>query len=158
MATPYTFTQPVRYYKSNDPYYYEVDNIPIRQLEENILHIKNKLESGSGGNGNGNGNGGSGGNYLTDQSELDITMIKQLKPKAGGGRTVNVNAGRFVSRVNDAFEIAKPLIKLLFANAPPLLPNVISHISLDYPQDPSFVQGIWDSFTQGAAEEDSYSP
>jgi len=25
MATPYSFIQPIRYYKANDPYYYEVD-------------------------------------------------------------------------------------------------------------------------------------
>ena len=36
-----------------------------------------------------------------------INNIKQLKPKAGGGRTISVNAGRFVSRVNDAFDISK---------------------------------------------------
>ena len=23
----YTFSQPIRYYKANDPYYYEVDNL-----------------------------------------------------------------------------------------------------------------------------------
>ena len=40
----YSFTQPIRYYKANDPYYYEVDNIPLRQLEENVLYIKNRLE------------------------------------------------------------------------------------------------------------------
>ena len=44
MPTSYTFTQPIRYYKANDPYYYEVDNIPLRQLEENILFVKDKLE------------------------------------------------------------------------------------------------------------------
>ena len=41
MATrPYKFVTPIRYYKANDPYYYEVDNIPLRQLEENILFVK----------------------------------------------------------------------------------------------------------------------
>ena len=44
MATPYSFVQPIRYYKANDPYYYEVDNIPLRQLEENILFLKDKIE------------------------------------------------------------------------------------------------------------------
>ena len=45
MPTDYSFTQPIRYYKANDPYYYEVDNIPLRQLEENILFTKAKLEA-----------------------------------------------------------------------------------------------------------------
>ena len=107
MATPYTFTQPIRYYKANDPYYYEVDNIPVRQLEENILYIKNKLEGGGGGKGA----------YLTESSELSIYQIKQLRPHVVGPRTVKVNAGRFVSRINDAFEISFPLNKLLWRDA-----------------------------------------
>lgn len=104
MATPYQFTQPIRYYKANDPYYYELDNLPIRQLEENILYIKGLLE----------GSGDTTGGYLTENSEISILNIKQLKPKAEGGRTVAVNSGRFISRVNDAFDISKPLNKLVF--------------------------------------------
>ena len=60
MVTPYSFTQPIRYYKANDPYYYEVDNIPLRQLEENILYIKGLIEGGSS-----TGSGGSVGGFLT---------------------------------------------------------------------------------------------
>ena len=41
----HSFSQPVRYYKANDPYYYEVDNIPVRQLEENILWAKDQIDS-----------------------------------------------------------------------------------------------------------------
>ena len=48
----YVFTQPIRYYKANDPYYYEVDNIPLRQLEENILYVKGLIEGQTGGGGN----------------------------------------------------------------------------------------------------------
>lgn len=40
--TPYTFISPVRHFKSNDPYYYEVDNIPIKQLEESQSFLKIK--------------------------------------------------------------------------------------------------------------------
>ena len=66
----YSFTQPIRYYKANDPYYYEVDNIPLRQLEENVLYIKNRLE----------GPLEEGGNvYLTENSEINIHQIKQLR-------------------------------------------------------------------------------
>ena len=109
MADPYTFTQPIRYYKANDPYYYEVDNLPIRQLEENILYVKNELEASPVGAG-----GGSGGNFMTDNSEVSLYNIKELRPKAAGGRTVTVNAGRFVSRVNDAFNIQHPFNKLVY--------------------------------------------
>ena len=41
----YKFTQPVRYFKANDPYYYEVDNLPVRQLEENILWLKDQYST-----------------------------------------------------------------------------------------------------------------
>ena len=29
VESPFSFTDPPRYYKANDPYYYKVDNIPI---------------------------------------------------------------------------------------------------------------------------------
>ena len=92
----YTFTQPIRYYKANDPYYYEVDNIPLRQLEENILYVKGLVEgtgSGSVTSGGSGSNTGSGG-LVTGNSELDLTLIKQLRPKSTGGRQVTVNAGK----------------------------------------------------------------
>ena len=43
--TDHLFSQPIRYYKANDPYYYEVDNIPIRQLEENVLWVRDQIDS-----------------------------------------------------------------------------------------------------------------
>ncbi len=43
VESSYRFTQPIRYFKSNDPYYWEVDNIPIKQLEENILFLKDQI-------------------------------------------------------------------------------------------------------------------
>ena len=107
----YTFTHPIRYYKANDPYYFEIDNIPIRQLEENILHLKTGLENGDFiVNG---GDGGDGGGFLTDSSELDMTRIKQLRPKLLGNRTVQVNAGKFNARINDAYDLQQPLNRLI---------------------------------------------
>ena len=38
----YQFTDPVRTFKANDPYYWEVDNIPIEQLQENCLWLKDQ--------------------------------------------------------------------------------------------------------------------
>ena len=106
----YRFHQPIRYYKANDPYYYEVDNLPVRQLEENILFIKTKLE----------GPQGEGGNvYLTENSELSIYNIKELRPKSTGGRTVNVNAGKFTSRINDAYNIGDSLASLVYDSLGP---------------------------------------
>ncbi len=106
----YNFHQPIRYYKANDPYYYEVDNLPLRQLEENILFIKNKLE----------GPQGVGGDvYLTESSDLSIYNIMELRPKSVGGRTIKVNAGRFTSRVNDAYNITNTLASLVYDSIRP---------------------------------------
>jgi len=136
MAKPYTFSQPIRYYKANDPYYYEVDNIPLRQLEENVLYVKNLIEGLTGDTGVGD--------VITDGSELDITMIKQLRPKSIGGRTVQVNAGRFISRINDAFDISKPLNELMFNAGSPSLPNVIADLKQNW--DITKRDEVWNSF------------
>ena len=39
----YRFTDPVRLFKANDPYYFEVDNIPLKQLQENCLWLKDQI-------------------------------------------------------------------------------------------------------------------
>ena len=39
----YRFTSPIRYFKANDPIYYEVDNIPLKQLHENDLWLKDQI-------------------------------------------------------------------------------------------------------------------
>ena len=83
----YKFTQPVRYYKSNDPYYWEVDNIPIKQLEENILWLKDQLKGPE-----------------TGVSGLPRSTFAELQPYAtGSSRIVSVRAGKFMGRVNDAY-------------------------------------------------------
>ena len=41
--SPYIFTQDLRYFKANDPYYFKVDNIPIKQLQENCLWLKDQV-------------------------------------------------------------------------------------------------------------------
>ena len=154
MVTPYSFTQPIRYYKANDPYYYEVDNIPLRQLEENILYIKGLIEGGSS-----TGSGGSVGGFLTANSEIDITNIKQLKPKAVGGRTVSVNAGRFVSRINDAFNIAKPLNKLVFNNTPATSTTGVGvpANSIEQAWDATKRDEVWDAFVGASSASKSYN-
>lgn len=138
MATPYSFIQPIRYYKANDPYYYEVDNIPLRQLEENILYIKNKLE------------GGDGDAYLTQKSELNLYNIRQLRPKSIGGRVIQVNAGRFVSRVNDAFNIPNPLDKIGSLTSNGFTGMIIR--DLDKEWTPAQRDKVWNDFISGNKE------
>ena len=43
IESSHKFVKPVRYFKSNDPYYWEIDNIPIKQLEENILFLRDQI-------------------------------------------------------------------------------------------------------------------
>ena len=68
MAT-YRFTQPIRYYKANDPYYYEVDNIPLKQLEENILNVRESVQTLQ----------GALGDIEEDVLDFSLTKIKDLK-------------------------------------------------------------------------------
>jgi hypothetical protein len=93
----YRFTEPVRYFKSNDPYYWEVDNIPVKQLEENILWLKDQLAS-------------------FEISGVSRQHLAELKPHAVGGRTVRINPGKFMGRVNDAYQKGiSSLLKTTFA-------------------------------------------
>ena len=84
----FRFTEPIRLFKQNDPYYFEVDNIPLKQLQENCLWLRDQLQQS-----------------LTENSVQDIKRrdIAELKPYAtGGDRLVRVKPGRFTARVNDA--------------------------------------------------------
>lgn len=96
-STNYKFTDPVRKYKANDPYYYEVDNIPINQLEENILWIKDAVENIS--------------IELPDDGGVSVGASREtfteLQPFVSGtnSNTVSVRPGRFMARINDAYGI-----------------------------------------------------
>jgi len=88
--SPFKFTDPVRYYKSNDPYYWEVDNIPLKQLQENCLWLRDQIQGGSLGSGGGGG--------------VDRININELRPYVtGSDRVVRVRPGNFIGRVNDAY-------------------------------------------------------
>ena len=85
----YRFTDPVRYFKANDPYFFEVDNMPLKQLQENCLWLKDQLVK-----------------------EVDPTAslgakrvdLDELRPYANGAdRLVRVKPGRYTARVNDAW-------------------------------------------------------
>ena len=84
--SPYKFTQPVRVFKANDPYYWEVDNIPIQQLEENILWLKDQIATST---------------FVSGVGRSDLA---ELRPFANGAsRTVYVQPGRYTARINDAY-------------------------------------------------------
>jgi hypothetical protein len=89
----FTFISPIRYFKANDPYYYEVDNIPIKQLEENDKFIKDQIDG-----------------LITFRDnlkiEIDRTGFTELQPYANGNdRKVRVKPGKYTARINNAFNI-----------------------------------------------------
>lgn len=87
-GSSYKFTEPIRYFKSNDPYYWKVDNIPVKQLEENILWLKDQV-----------GGGGSVGLL----SGIDRNQFNELRPFATESDfKVNIKPGRYSARINDA--------------------------------------------------------
>jgi len=82
----YRFSDPIRYFKANDPYFFEVDNIPLKQLQENCLWLKDQVRKNSG--------------AITSVKRGDID---ELRPYASGGdRVVKVLPGRYTARINDA--------------------------------------------------------
>ena len=96
----YKFTDPIRYFKENDPYYWEIDNIPLKQLQENVLWLKDQI------------------NVIPEEGEaVDFGVSRadfnELKPYVDGtGSLVYVNPGRFSARINDAYD-KTPLQKLV---------------------------------------------
>lgn len=91
----FKFTDPVRLFKANDPYYFEVDNIPLKQLQENCLWLKDQIRRD-----------------VIKISNVKRVDIEELRPYASGGdRIVRVKPGRFTARINDA-STKKPLAYL----------------------------------------------
>ena len=82
----YRFTDPIRFFKANDPYYFEVDNIPLKQLQENCMWLKDQVRAAP--------------DQLLGVKRADID---ELRPYAtGGDRILRVNPGRYTARINDA--------------------------------------------------------
>ena len=83
------YTDPVRYFKANDPYYYEVDNIPIKQLEENSRFLKDQVDG------------------LINEvkgSSVNRSNFSELQPYTDEvDSTIKVRPGRFTARINEAY-------------------------------------------------------
>ena len=139
--TDHLFSQPIRTYKANDPYYYEVDNIPIRQLEENVLWAKDQIDSllvpapvGA---------EPQTGSPLFVGDDVDLEHIKQFRPKFAGGRNIIVQGGWFNARVNDAYNVIDSLAQITAAytgrcsDLPKLTQN----------ETTAFFDAVWASYT-----------
>ena len=89
----FTFISPIRYFKANDPYYYEVDNIPIKQLEENDRFLKDQVDGLI--------------TFRDDlKTEIDRTGFTELQPYVNGNdRRVRVKPGKYTARINNAFNL-----------------------------------------------------
>lgn len=89
----YKYTDPVRYFKANDPYYYEVDNIPLKQLQENCNFLKDQV----------------GQLVESKDSALNRSSFSELKPFVYEvDNVVYVSPGRYTARINDAY-LKQPL-------------------------------------------------
>jgi hypothetical protein len=84
------FTDPIRYFKANDPYYWEVDNIPLKQIHENVKYLQDRLDMGS----------------VCGTFEVKRSDLSELQPYANGSDDkIRVKAGRYTSRINNALGI-----------------------------------------------------
>ena len=136
--TNYTFINPVRYFKANDPYYFEVDNIPIKQLEESNNFLKDQVDG------------------LLDEvnkteetAEIDRSGFSELKPYVvGNDRVVRVKPGRYTSRINNAYSLTPlQVVDQVFG-----LGNAVSGESNTWQTETnrgSYVSGILNEFTRG---------
>ena len=99
IESSHKFVKPVRYFKSNDPYYWEIDNIPIKQLEENILFLRDQVA-----------------NNLSI-SGIGRADLAELKPHVTGfDRVVHVNPGRYTARINDAYNKGINILNEVYAD------------------------------------------
>jgi len=85
----YRFTNPVRYFTASDPYYWEVDNIPLKQLQENDLWLKGQIEDG----------------FKNLRFSFGRSEFQELLPYSEGvDNVVRVKPGRFTARINSISE------------------------------------------------------
>ena len=80
------FTDPIRFFKANDPYYFEVDNIPLKQLQENCNWLKDQVRRDS--------------SKLIGVKRGDLDELRPYS--TGADRVVRVKPGRYSARINDA--------------------------------------------------------
>lgn len=134
MSSKYTFTVPIRYYKANDPNYFEVDNLPLRQMEENILYLKTAIE----------------GTDIVDSNstaEFSLSQIKDLKITPAGGMSVKVNPGKFIARINSINKAAAYLSKLNFSIP---VDNIGTNVGLSESLGEAFYQALLATFSAAA--------
>jgi len=140
----YRFTDPIRFFKANDPYYFEVDNIPLKQLQENCNWLRDQVRNDT---------------KLTGVKRADID---ELRPYAtGADRVLRVKPGRYSARINDA-STKKPLAYLEKVMGDALgevdawsttIPNPADFTGLYKTGKNALLQGALDTFKTAVASE-----
>lgn len=109
-SSVYTFSDNPRFFKANDPYYFEVDNIPLKQLSENTNWLKDQLTGKS---------------KTTGIGREDFDELRPFVE--GDSRVVKVKPGRFTARINDGYDITP---QQFFIQAAGQLPAAIDTFKL----------------------------
>jgi len=126
----YRFTDPIRYFKANDPIYYEVDNIPLKQLQQNDLWLKDQLEK-----------------MNPSQHGVGRDKLTELQPYIDGSdNVVYVRPGRYTARINDVFNL-QPMQLL---NVIPTYEDIVTEKTNNH----AYIQQIIDK-VKGVVAEDS---
>jgi hypothetical protein len=138
--TNYTFMNPIRHFKANDPYYYEVDNIPIKQLEESNNFLKDQVDGIL-----------AQGQEPDAAVEIDRRGFTELKPYAvGNDRILRVKPGRYTSRINNAFTLTPlQVIRQVFGFSTARLDD--ANVWETETNQGTYVSGILDEFARGTA-------
>ena len=91
VASDHQFTDPPRFFKANDPYYYEVDNIPLKQLHENCLWLRDQMTG-----------------IELNTTGVPLSKVIDLQPMVSNAdRIVTVRPGKFTARINDAYGLTE---------------------------------------------------
>jgi hypothetical protein len=91
----------IRYYQPNDPYYWEVDNLPLADLLSNDVILQdriNSVETLIGGLGGGGDTGGTGNISLNAITDLKA-WTEPLDGQTSNYGKIFVNAGKFIARM-----------------------------------------------------------
>jgi len=150
----YRFHSPVRYFTANDPYYWEVDNIPLQQLMENDLWLRDQVRT------------------LSTKDGVDRRDFNELKPYVNNtDNLVRVKPGRFTARINDTTASLKfmtiqriagelfserPTWRLATYNTPGIKDNIDKIVS-EVADDATFMNGLMErAFTYPS--KDPFTP
>jgi len=127
----FKFTDPVRFYKENDPYYWEVDNLPLKQIHENTKWLKDQIL---------------GKDQIAGISRADFN---ELKPSVeGGNNKILVQPGRFTARINDAYS-KSPMQRLSMISGE----TFGDYERFDNPNGNAIAQSILDTLKQTVADQ-----